>query len=482
MHHLRRLLLLFFLLPAAAHAHVGSRDIYLQGSAGPYPVYISIQPPVVIPGLATVYVYVNATDDAALQSISVQPNVLSADPNQRMPEAQTLDHDPINHQYHGSVWLMTNGSWQLRFQAHGARGDGVLAVPVPATSTRLKRMDKTLGAILAIACILLIIGFAGMASAAVRESCLEPGQSPDLAHRRRGQVAVGAALILCVGLLLLGNHWWRVEIARYSGTIYKPLKLKPQLSADGSVLHLTLTDPGWLTQRRLDDLVPDHNHLMHLYVIRQPAMDFVMHLHPKQVTPGEFDLELPAMPAGHYALYADVVHSDGFAETAVADVELPEKTKPALDPDSDDSTGVIAETTADTYTLPDGYRIDFSIGYPNRPMGAKTTVLAQKPVVLSFKLLDSDGKSPVEMQNYMGMLGHAAILKKDGTVFAHIHPDGSIAMAAYMMVNHSADSMAGMDMSSMPMAGMEMHGRSSLMLSRFHLDFQRQESIASSSR
>ena len=46
-----------------------------------------------------------------------------------------------------SVWLMTNGSWQLRFQAHGTRGDGVLAVPVPATSMQLKRMNKTLGAI-----------------------------------------------------------------------------------------------------------------------------------------------------------------------------------------------------------------------------------------------------------------------------------------------------------------------------------------------
>jgi len=55
------------------------------------------------------------------------------------------------------------------------------------------------------------------------------------------------------------------------------------------------------------------------------------------------------------------------------------------------------------------------------------------------------------MQNYMGMLGHAAILKIDGTVFAHIHPEGSIAMAAYMMVNHSPDAMAGMEMSGMQM-------------------------------
>ncbi len=59
MHPIRRLIpLLFCLVPVTALAHVGSRDIYLQGNAGPYPVYISIQPPAVIPGLATADVFV----------------------------------------------------------------------------------------------------------------------------------------------------------------------------------------------------------------------------------------------------------------------------------------------------------------------------------------------------------------------------------------------------------------------------------------
>jgi len=31
------------------------------------------------------------------------------------------------------------------------------------------------------------------------------------------------------------------------------------------------------------------------------------------------------------------------------------------------------------------------------------------------------------------MLGHAAFVKDDGTVFAHIHPSGTVAMAALMM-------------------------------------------------
>jgi len=454
----RYLWLLFCLAPAAASAHVGSRDIYLQGNAGPYPVYISVQPPVVIPGLAIVSVFVNAADDAALQAITVQPNVLSSDPAQRMPEAQQLDHNPAAHEYHGSVWLMTNGSWQLRFQAHGTRGDGVLAVPVPATSTQLKRMNKTLGTVLFLCCVLLIIGLAGMAAAAVRESWLDPGLAPNATQRRRGRVAIAASLLVCAGMVLTGNHWWRVEIARYSGTIYKPLILNSELSADGSILHLSIVDPGWIEQRRLDDLVPDHNHLMHLYVIRQPAMDVVMHLHPKQIAPGRFDLELPAMPAGNYSLYADIVHADGFPETAVATLALPAKTTPAASPDPDDSVGVVpsldnAKMDAGTYTLADGYRINFQMGSPGQPLHAPAPVAATQPVILQFTLLDAQGQPPADMQNYMGMLGHAAILKADGTVFAHIHPEGSIAMAAYMMVNHSPDAMAGMQMS---MPGMQM--------------------------
>ena len=75
--------------------------------------------------------------------------------------------------------------------------------------------------------------------------------------------------------------------------------------------------------------------------------------------------------------------------------------------------------------------------------------------MLRFTLLDPGGKAPADMANYMGMLGHAAIVKSDGSVFAHIHPDGSVSMPAYMMANAAVSpqpaaadtSMPGMDMS-----------------------------------
>jgi hypothetical protein len=64
-----------------------------------------------------------------------------------------------------------------------------------------------------------------------------------------------------------------------------------------------------------------------------------------------------------------------------------------------------------------------------------------------FRLLGPDGKPATDMQPYLGMSGHAAFVKYDGSVFAHTHPDGSAAMPAMMMAN--GESMADMNMEGM---------------------------------
>jgi hypothetical protein len=48
---------------------------------------------------------------------------------------------------------------------------------------------------------------------------------------------------------------------------------------------------------------------------------------------------------------------------------------------------------------------------------------------LRFKVLDAAGQA-VPLQPYMGMFGHAAIRREDASVFAHLHPVGSISMAS----------------------------------------------------
>ena len=76
-------------------------------------------------------------------------------------------------------------------------------------------------------------------------------------------------------------------------------------------LTLSLKNPPWSVQRFLSDFLPDHGHLMHLYMIQEPNADRAWHLHPEMTAPGVFTHALPPIPAGHYRLYADVVHRSG---------------------------------------------------------------------------------------------------------------------------------------------------------------------------
>ena len=75
--------------------------------------------------------------------------------------------------------------------------------------------------------------------------------------------------------------------------------------------------------RSNNDFLPDHGHLMHLYAIREPEMDAVFHLHPVLAGAGDFRISLPAMPAGDYTFYGDVVHANGFPETLVSKIIVP---------------------------------------------------------------------------------------------------------------------------------------------------------------
>src|SRR5262249_50045305 len=142
---------------------------------------------------------------------------------------------------------------------------------------------------------------------------LDVGETPGPAAVRRGRIAGAVAALLTIAVVLLGNRWWAAEASAYARYVYKPLETVPSLASDGR-LFLTLRDPGWIASRRVDDFVPDHDHLMHLFVV-SPSLDRFYHLHPTQVETGAFAQPLPAMPNGEYELFGDLVHATGVSET-----------------------------------------------------------------------------------------------------------------------------------------------------------------------
>ena len=55
---------------------------------------------------------------------------------------------------------------------------------------------------------------------------------------------------------------------------------------------------------------------------------------------------------------------------------------------------------------------------------------ASRPYWFHFRVEDKDGKPAADLEPYMGMAAHAVFLSTDGNVFAHVHPAGSVSMAA----------------------------------------------------
>jgi hypothetical protein len=76
---------------------------------------------------------------------------------------------------------------------------------------------------------------------------------------------------------------------------------------------------------------------MHPILVRWPAMDRIAHLHPEQTATGFLESRLPALPAGSYGVYADIIHESGFAETAVGELTLPDVAGPPVT--GDDAEG-----------------------------------------------------------------------------------------------------------------------------------------------
>ncbi len=426
-------LVLALLCMSRAYAHVGNKDIYQTVIVGPYKLFVTIRTPLVIPGVATVEV---RSSGAPIRSLTITPLPLTGEASKHPPTPDAMkvsSSDPAF--FTGSLWIMGSGSWQVRFGIDSAGGVATTSVPVPAVATGVLRMQRPMGLMLGLLGCILVLGVIGIVMAATREAWLVPGAVPAPARRRRAMIAGAAAFAVCVLALYLGGKWWNVEAADYAAEMHRNSELRPTL--DGNHLALLIGDPdpaakgGWKTVEN-SDLLTDHGHVMHLYAIRWPEMDAVFHLHPVPNGESGFSETLPGMPAGTYHLYADVVFLNGFPETETATLTIPAgMTGSPLGSEDASATppAVSAEELGPSYRLPDGYTMVW-----DKPV----TLTANTPYSLVFHLLDPQGRPAAEMQPYLGMAGHAAFVKTDGTAFAHTHPDGSAAMPAVMLANESS--------------------------------------------
>jgi hypothetical protein len=76
-------------------------------------------------------------------------------------------------------------------------------------------------------------------------------------------------------------------------------------------------------------------------------------------------------------------------------------------------------------------------------------------MLLKFVVLDRSGQPARDLEPYMGMAAHAEILRADFSVFAHLHPSGSVPMASMML---ASEKIGVANAAELPMAGMLMPG------------------------
>jgi len=423
-----------FALAPAVKAHLGSPDAVQDGQAGPYHLLVTIRPPEVIPGIAQIEI--RALDDDVAR-VSVVPLPLRGPGASSPPVADVARTRPDEPRvYDSAIWLMQTGAWQIRVTAEGARGSGVMAVPIPALARTVRPMPAVLALLLFALMALLVAGAIAIMGAGLRESDLALGAAPDDHRVARGRAAMAVTAVILALAIVGGRRWWNGEAGFYRRLVYKPMGVSVAQPSSGR-LDLTLSDPGWLRWRHTDDLIPDHGHLMHLFLVRAPGLDAIAHLHPRRTGEATFAQATPPLPAGSYRLFGDIVHQTGLDETVTTSLALsgapsdaagaPVDFHDASAPD--DACAIVpraATVDAPSFVFADG-------------SGRMRWVDARAPragetVSLAFQVEDPEGRSAAGLQPYMGMAGHAMIVARDFTVFAHVHPSGSVPMAALSLV------------------------------------------------
>ena len=448
----KKCILLVFLLswlslPVAAH--IGSPNVIFEGKAGPHPVRVVVRPPEVVPGLAEISVRALGP---GVTRVAVLPVHWRAGKGGSPPPDVAQPVRGETNLYTATLWLMTPGAYSVHVRVEGAGGSGEVMVPVNNFATARKEMVPGFATTLVVLGVFLFLTAVKLVGAAWGESVLPPGEEIARPVRIRSTLAMVASALLFTGMVVGGKGWWDAVDRDYrNNRLYRPLPLDATVHVTNGLPVLRLAvdtrDGG---QRHWTPLQPDHGKLMHLFLIRDEAPDTFAHLHPIQRAGRVFEAAIPPLPPGRYSLIADVTHETGFAQTLTTKAELLEPSEnfanvprragasdpfcgvpvrrstrdesaPAFDPDDSWHFGdPLPASTPNSCRLPSGYVMQWE------RTGALET---KREAPLRFRVLKPDG-SPAPLEPYVGMAGHAALRRADGGVFAHLHPVGTISMAA----------------------------------------------------
>jgi hypothetical protein len=237
-----------------------------------------------------------------------------------------------------------------------------------------------------------------------------------------------------------------------NNALYKPQPVMANVSTNGTLKLLELkADSANPSLSGWDTLLADHGKLMHLFLVGEAEFSTFAHLHPVRRDGQTFQNVLPPLPAGDYDLYGEITHENGLNDTLTAKIRLPAATgRPlqrvggsnmlnevfcqSVNAPAGNAPQPFALDADDSWHLGKGVGIRESATAPL--MGGWTLVwqnrmelIENREASLRFALFDPEGRR-APLEPYMGMPGHAVVRRLDGQVFTHLHPLGTVSMAA----------------------------------------------------
>ncbi len=423
-----------FLALVVAHtasAHIGSPNVFFDGKAGPHEVRVVIRPPAALPGIAQVDVRAGA----GVSAVSVRPVSLISGKDSAPPAVQSQAVAGDGRLFSAEVWLLHRGDFVMHIALDGPGGSGEVSIPLRAAALVKPEMPAGLGMILGALGIILFAGAVWIAVAAA------------VAHR--GKVMAITAVLLACAVIGGAARWRRMDAEFRNNAIAKPLPVTAGIREENG-RHILKITPADAT-RTWNTLVTDHGKLMHLFLVAENGARVFAHLHPVRRDARTFESVLPALPSGACSLYAEVTHENGASDTLVGNVTLPapigeapqaawtmsnevwcmsppsqpgDAARPgALDVDDSWHAGA-ASTPRDAALMGGGRMVLLTPG----------DFVANRDTTLRFAVLTPAGTAAT-LQTYMGMAGHCVLRRGDGAVFTHLHPNGSVSMAAQQILS-----------------------------------------------
>ncbi len=172
---------------------------------------------------------------------------------------------------------------------------------------------------------------------------------------------------------------------------------QPESTAEGSSRRSFLP---------VTDFETRHERLAHLFLIRADLGDFA-HEHPTVAADGTMTLEHTFGTAGTYRLFADVTPRGAGGQVVDATIIVDGAAAQPFDLRSDPTLRPGGETVLGPFTA----KWQFA------------DLATRKTNIITASIFDPSSGRIVDLEPYLGSLGHLLLVHEDGETFVHAHPD-----------------------------------------------------------